>query len=264
MNNLIETILINSSVTTVIGTVCFFFIKAWYNKKSSKDLEIHKGDIRKDIETQLESHKGDIQKNIEHLKDSYIKENLESTRFVDVICRQRIDWLDQLRNDITEIVSKTHLFVEISEKHLQSFGVEAFAKGLEMIQNEKFSAGEAGDVINTSIKNSKSSLPVKTEVVAAITRLKLKLNPDQDFVVIQLLDSLRRLIEYPTDNSSKISQNLNQLQTQGQSLIKHEWKRVKKEVKIGKETKSTSYYKPLSPIKPIDFDPNKLQQIKNK
>ncbi|RZT93580.1 hypothetical protein EV201_2753 [Ancylomarina subtilis] len=201
MNNLIETILINSSITTVLGTVCFFFIKAWYNKKASKDLEIHKGDIRKEIETQLESHKGDIQKDLENLKDSYIKENLESTRFVEVICRQRIVWSDQLRDDITEIVSKTQLFVEISEKHLQSFGIEAFAKTIEMFQEEKFSANEAGNVINSSIDNAKSSLPIKIEVIGAITRLKLKLNPIQDYSVILLLESIRNLIENPTDNS---------------------------------------------------------------
>ncbi|MDQ2178794.1 hypothetical protein [Marinifilum sp. D714] len=243
------------------SSLLYFIFQRWYQKQLDKNLETHKGDIRKEIDTQLESHKGDIQKDLEHLKDSYIKENLESTRFVEVICRQRITWLDQLREDITEIVSKTHLFVEISQKHLQELGVNVLAKGIEMFQDEKFSAGDAGNVINTSINNTKESLPIKTEVVAAITRLKLKLNPLQDFFVIELLDSLRDLIEYPTDNSTKISVNLNQLQTEGQNLIKHEWKRVKKEVKIGKETKSTSYYKPQSPSKPIDLDPSEFPKI---
>lgn len=51
-------------------------MKRWYQKQLDKNLETHKGIIKKDIES---------------LKDSYIKQNLESTRFVEVICRQRIE-----------------------------------------------------------------------------------------------------------------------------------------------------------------------------
>jgi hypothetical protein len=74
-------------------------------------------------------------------------------------------------------------------------------------------------------------------LIAAIIRLKLKLNPDQDEHIVNLLDSLIESIDKPTDNSSYIYQYLDQLQTEGQKIIKKEWERVKQEVKLGKEIK---------------------------
>lgn len=231
VNLIIAIILASTSFSTLI----YFFIKRWFQKQLDKNLETHKGDIRKDIETQLESHKGEIQKDLENLKDSYIKENLESTRFVEVICSQRIVWSDQLRDDITVIVAKTQLFVEISQKHLQSSAMDVFTKGVEMIQDEEFSTDKIGSIVNNSIDNSKSSLPIKIEIIAAITRLKLKLNPTQDRSVILLLKSIRNLIENPTDNKQEIYNKLNDLQTEGQKLLKREWNRIKLEVKKGEE-----------------------------
>jgi len=244
--NTIQLILIIVFSSGGFTGLIYFILKRWFQKQLDKNLETHKGEvnkglethkgeIKKEFDTQLESHKGAIQEDLENLKDSYIKENLESTRFVEVICRQRIVWSDQLRDDITVIVAKTQLFVEISEKHLQEFGFDAIAKGLDMIQNDKFSANDAGSVINTSINNSKTSLPIKIEVITAITRLKLKLNPIQDASVILLLKSIRNLIENPTNNKQEIYNKLIGLQTEGQELLKREWNRVKQEVQKGKE-----------------------------
>jgi len=242
MNNLIETILINSSITTVLGTVCFFFIKAWYNKKSSKDLEIHKGDIREEIETQLESHKGDIQKDLEHLKDSYIKENLESTRFVEVICRQRIEWLEKVREEVAYIVANTHLYIETIEGNKNTFGFNLLSTGIELLIQEQPQIKKVENVANKALSQSQAALIIKTDLLKIITRLKLRLNPINDIEFSSTLDELVKSIE-TKQQIIQLNIILKKIITHSESMLKQEWSRVKKEVVAGKEV-DYSYDKP--------------------
>lgn len=104
-----------------------------------------------------------------------------------------------------------------------------------MFKDEKFSVDKASNAINSSIDNSKSIIPIKMEVIAAITRVRLKLHPSENLSTIELLDSLNDLLKDSLIKKKNIEEKLLILQLEGQKLLKYEWSRTKQEVKSGQE-----------------------------
>lgn len=253
----VVTIVLSSGTFT--GIISWMF-KNWYQKKLNenledhktelnKDLEDHKGEIKKGLDIQLESHKGaikkeidsyiethkgDIQKSLEKFKDYNTKENLESSRFVEVICHQRILWLEKLRFDLTEVISNTRMLVGLNGRKGMFENMANFAV-LNKLQNDTDTPKEATEkIFNDWLDTQRELLIHNTSILKSIVNLKLRLNIVDDIVLINLLDDLQlKIIKEPIE--SEIDDILKEITSKFQQILKIEWERVKQEVRNGKE-----------------------------
>ena len=224
------TFLVTISTSGIVG----FYFKRKIIKKNSIAIENHKGEVLKVINTELESHKGNIQNNLEKAKDLYIKENLESSRFVEVICKQRIEWLEKLRLDLAYIVATSRMLIGLREQK-QNFELVGMANIVSQTFTDKSIPNENMDVIVQKWLDKVDSLLLqKSELLKTITILKLRLNSTEDYCLINLLDNLVAQLEGEIDKK-QINTSLAKIVFESQKILSSEWKRTKREVATGKD-----------------------------
>ena len=229
LNNIL-TFLITISSSGLIG----FYFKRRIVKRNLIAIEGYKGEVRKVIETELESHKGKIQKDLEIAKALYTKENLESSRFVEVICTQRIEWLEKLRVDVAYTVATSRMLIGLKE-HKQNFELVGMVNFFSQTFTDNSISTENKDVIVKKwLDKIDSLLMQKSELFKTITILKLRLNPTEDKGLINLLDVLIAQLEGEIDKK-QIDISLTKIVNESQLILSSEWKRTKREVVTGKE-----------------------------
>ena len=190
--------------------------------------------MKKEVDVYLENHKELIQKRLEMLKDSNTKENLESSRFVEVICRQRIEWLEKLRFDLSEVVSATRMLVGLNGRKGMFEGMAFGTVMAKLTCNADTPKETQEKVFNDWLDTQRELLINNTSILKSITNLKLRLNVDDDKILIKLLNDLQlQILKVPVE--SEIENILNGITSEFQQILKTEWKRVKQEVRDGKE-----------------------------
>lgn len=256
--NITQLILIIVLSSSGFTGLVYFILKRWFQKQLDKNLETHKGEVSKGLEThkgeikkaldvQLESYKGGIQEKLEILKDSYIKENLESTRFVEVICRQRIEWLEQVRNDVAFILANTDLYFSTISGNAAATLIDLFSKGYDMVKKNDIDSAKIEELTKNIRAKSQENVSIKSELLRVIGRLKLRLNFEKDVGLIQDLDKLKELVESDQNHALSAVGILKSITSESQQILKKEWDRVKQEVQKGEEIEKLKSQK-RSPI----------------
>jgi len=187
---------------TTVGALVVWYLKKYITENFNKSLEKYKGDIKLEIDKDVESHKGEIQKEIEVLKLNSNQNNNEISRYVDIITRERINWLEKIRADVSEIVADIK-------------------------------------VLNNFYNNNDSNNTLVAEHTKKLARnicnFKLRLNGNEDDTLISYLIKLEKEIDSPVYSKENVESLLNNIVNEIQLTLKKEWERVKDEVYYGVE-----------------------------
>ncbi|MBI6875617.1 hypothetical protein [Clostridium aciditolerans] len=229
--------------STSLAGLLIVILNKYVNEKLkgeiNKDIEKFKGSINKDnekfkgeINKDNEKFKGEINKDIEEFKIKEARANLISSRYVDVVTSERILWLEKIREDISKIVGLTRLIFshdEIMTNYFNATLLQSFMKDKSNNDNS-----------NIYFEEFKNKLDEKnqgiSELLQVITKLKLRLNYDEDSNLIKLLGKIECGI-ISKINKEEMINYLNEVVNISHVILKKEWNKVKKEVMEGKEDK---------------------------
>ncbi len=128
----------------------------------------------------------------------------------------RQEWIDRLRDDISELVGNLSL---LSNAWL-------------LVENEYKKDKKVGDTF------LKENIVTIRNIDTLVSRSKLRLNPDKDKDLIGILDLCEQLTCSPRELTSKtFINNVNKLEIECHKVFKTEWQRVKKGEPIYKTVK---------------------------
>jgi len=228
-------------IISVLSSV-FTFLLWRYRAKFKNDLQVNIEKYKGDVNTNVESHKGVILREIENIKITNEKENLSISRYVNVITQERIAWLEKLRNDISSLTAITYGLLEErpvmnSYPALKVVNViaEAFVDG-------KLSSSKQEDKsFDNWSKDVESKQTKKEELYRLITLIKLRLNKNEDGLLIGSLDNLEKMVStFDNIEEKKLKDLVIKIICESQTILKDEWEKVKDEVREGQEQKVIS------------------------
>lgn len=164
----------------------------------------------------------------------HTRRNIKTSKFIDVVTTERIKWLTTIRNEVSEIVSiimNTLIFYEAEIKNIE---LENPTEETMNDENYEFQQHYFDSLTNRAFKNN--VLPELKDITSKLTLLKLRFNPDEDLITLELLDYFTDFYQkkYKTETDIKIaSDKIDALISNIQKMLKKEWEKVKKESKGG-------------------------------
>ena len=125
--------------------------------------------------------------------------NAKTTRFINTVTNQRVQWIEQLRQDIS-----------------------AYSSAVALLGFGQAGAGDADNVLEQAYR-----------LVRAI-RLRLNPNSGIDQEIESLLNEITQELQGGGAQASRLSALLERLTTSAQLLLKAEWEKVKSEAEHGR------------------------------
>ncbi len=164
----------------------------------------------------------------------YTRRNLKTTKYVDTITSERIKWLSTIRNDVTDIITNIHYTLKIYSDNIQEGENE-----INNYKEDKEIPNEAQlrhfDAITTSALGQKIEVWSQSDFIKQLYLFKLRLNPEEDKSIIEILDYFITFYAESEYKSKKeiieAKKNMKKLTIQTQNVLKEEWEKVKNESK---------------------------------
>lgn len=190
------------------------------------------------LQKEIKKFEQEFNVKLEQFKAKEIQLNLEASQYLQIVTVQRIKWLDQIRDDLSTIISSyrilyyhTDIIKNFTQVYIKSMigdqekAAEAFHK------NTKFL-----DTYSDSAKSKEATLGV---LLGQITKFKLRLNPKEDSLIIANLEAIEQMVLQGADRT-EIDQTIKSITLQCQAMLKAEWEKVKSEVKYGDKVRAES------------------------
>lgn len=162
----------------------------------------------------------------------YTRRNLKTTKYIDTITSERIKWLDTIRNEVTNIITNIHFTLKIYSDDIKDR--ENQIKNYEEDIDAQYEAQlRYFDTTTSSALGEKKEIWSQSDFIKQLYLFKLRLNPDEDIKIIEILDYFIRFYAESEYKSSKeipeARENIKKLIAHTQTILKDEWEKIKKE-----------------------------------
>lgn len=154
----------------------------------------------------------------------YARKNIKTQKYIETITKQRISWIDTLRNDFSDILAHSETI--------------SYCKYVEQIDDKVGFEGnpdeERGynEFIKSMISEKIRLESLNLNIVAKIELSILRLNENDDSKLIEQLEDLKEI--YRKRNYSQINEKvIRDLRTEIKIILKSEWEKVKSETVKG-------------------------------
>lgn len=170
----------------------------------------------------------ELDKKLKEFEANETRRNLKSTSYVNIITHQRIEWLELVRKDFSKVVS---YYRAISYHNLDANNIflanfinfnQNKQEFSEFLEKSKMTIEDFFEIISKKKSDSIS-------LIEHITLLKLRMNPEEDEELINLLCKLENDLISSTSKTI-IEGDLKVIEISIQKMLKSEWEKVKKEV----------------------------------
>lgn len=167
----------------------------------------------------------------------YTRKNLKTTKYIETITNQRIEWIEKLRNDFSKIlthVSSIKYCVDLIDYHRHEGNPHNPNNFEDHIGFEDHVSEKRKELIEVEKNN--------LEIYNLIELCILRINENDDYELIKILKKIQKSIisNSYTGITDKIIELLkNNIKT----LLKNEWEKVKDETIKGGRTYVKSKYK---------------------
>lgn len=151
------------------------------------------------------------------------RKNIKSQKYIDTVTKQRILWIDTLRNDFSCILA--HIEKIRYCKKVEEIDINVGFEPQEGSQNEQFEYDE----FTKSNQDEKKKLEAQNyEISTKIELSILRLNDNDDELLIRKLTKLKKI--YQERNYIEVDDNLIvDLRNEIKKILKTEWEKVKLE-----------------------------------
>lgn len=117
------------------------------------------------------------------------RRNIKTSKYIDVVTTERIKWLSTIRNEVSEIVSLITNTLIFYENDIKNIELEHPSEKTMNDENYEFQQHYFDSLTNRAFK--KNELPALKNITSKLTVLKLRFNPDEDLITLELLDYTR-------------------------------------------------------------------------
>lgn len=159
----------------------------------------------------------------------------KSNKYIETITTERIKWLEIIRNDTSELTSLIYHVLNLLNKESERTMYENMDSNEQDEKNrEKYQNNFNTVQISNFLINSEFSIN-KYLIIKKLCLFKLKLNPKEDFKIIELIEYFILFFNENENKSYKdleiAKNNIELFIEKVQILLKNEWEKVKKESK---------------------------------
>ena len=188
----------------------------------------------------------------------YTRRNIKTMKYIDTITSERIKWLEIIRSEITIIIENIHFTLEVYSRDISVKDANIYDEINALLQDEHQKSIDSNppeeDIIvnvsniellederkdltflTSSALMKKENIWSSSDFVKHLSLFKLRLNPEEDKGIIQILNYfIKFYTEEERKSASEIveaKKNVEKLIVQTQRLLKNEWDKVKKESK---------------------------------
>lgn len=161
----------------------------------------------------------------------YSYKGIKVTKYIETITNQRIQWIDSLRKDLSQILTFANLYKQfLRDAEATTWWIESD----EYFQQEPEEMAESdAEIIIRKDKKKKIIAEVKkSENINIIELVILRLNDIDDSILLERLEKLKNAF---LENKNEIITDgfIIELRKEIKILLKSEWERVKLEVRKG-------------------------------
>lgn len=162
----------------------------------------------------------------------YTRRNLKTTKYIETITSERIKWLTIIRNEVTSLITNIHFTLKIYSENIQDRENEI--KNYEDDIDVQIKAqSRYFDTPTSSALGQRKEIWSQSDFINNLYLFKIRLNPKEDKVIIDLIDYFIRFYaesEYKSaDEIPEAREKVKHLISHTQELLKQEWEKVKKE-----------------------------------
>jgi hypothetical protein len=160
----------------------------------------------------------------------YTRNNIKTQKYIETITSQRIKWIDTLRNDLAGIISDLYLthFADNSVIKYEEFMEHEGPEDLEQaISLDKYK-NQLDALVGEFRENIK-----KTDLIRKIDISIMRLNQDDDQLLISELEKARKLVLKGCGKFGDTESLIISLRLEMSKILKNEWEKVKREVQKG-------------------------------
>jgi len=160
----------------------------------------------------------------------YTRNNIKVQKYIETITNQRIKWIDTLRNDFSDIISGIYMinFSDSSiakyDEYMHEEGPQDFEHAVQLDDYKK-----RLDELVDKFKKDVSKVDLMRKIDLSIMRL----NQDDDSVLISKLEESRELVLERCEDFNKTKTLISELRAEMTRILKNEWEKVKHEVRKG-------------------------------
>ncbi len=168
----------------------------------------------------------------------YVRKNLKTTKYIDIITKEKIRLIKITGTDLSELISSilVHLKNEdyytelIVDKELQDYANSISGRDIDTFSNEEL-IDYSGLRRNIGhVENAMENVLTRSEIINKAISLKLNFNPVND---IDIINQLNIIIEDFANYSNQIKDfkiDMDELVEKSQIVLNEKWKDIESEV----------------------------------
>ena len=162
----------------------------------------------------------------------FTRKNIKTSKYIEVVTAERIKWQSTIRIEISEVVTTMKITLEFYSREIVNIEHQQPSQSTMGDANYEHQRHYFDSLTSNAFQDNE--IPKLKDLISQLTLLKLRFNPEDDKVTLNLIDYFIQFYQTKYKSSADIniaSEKIDLLIVEIQQMLKNEWEKVKKESK---------------------------------